>query len=326
MKPPSNNVDKYGFPIPPTFEDLHPAVPKPPRKPWAGKKLVGWVLGLAILTMIFWESGLRDAALLWPVEWNVRHAQENWLAGDLHKALRGYDNAIAWTEWPATAFLWKPDTRRHIRSELHLRRGRLRVEADQVQEGLDDFSIAIELNPSDCQAYEHRGMAYQRLQKHRLAINDMNTAVKVGPKSNARLLNDRAYVRAIAGMELEGALEDIERALELSGPSIPEYLDTRAFVRFQLGQLQPALDDMDKAIEQTEEQRDQRFNPRMQRRLARHVEPGLIALERRHYDHSLAVMYHHRGQIHDKLGNAEKAQDDLRRGDELGYNPAKGVY
>lgn len=326
MKPPPNNVDQHGFPIPPTFEDLHPVAPKRTHKPRFGKRTLGWILGIALVLMIFWESGLRDAALLAPVRWNVDHAETHWLSGELDKALRGYDNAIAWTEWSAISPLWHAEVRKESRIKLHLRRGELRVEAGQVQEGLDDFSTAIELDPSDWQAYEHRGMAYQRLAKHRQAIDDMNVAVKVGPKSSARLLNDRAYVRAIAGMELEEALEDIERALDLAGQGVPEYLDTRAFVRFQLGQLESALKDMDQAIEQIEQMWDLQANPRLQRRLIREIDPRMWALAIKQKDHSLAVMYHHRGQIHEKLGNADEAQKDLQRGDELGYNPAKGVY
>src|SRR5689334_19491400 len=132
MKPPSNNVDKHGFPIPPTFEDLHPSEPRTPRKAWISKRTVGWVLGFAFLVMIFWESGLRDAAMLWPVQWNVRNAEEAQLGGDFDKALRGYDNAIAWIEWPAISFMWKPETRRELRSKLHLYRGKIRVDADRV--------------------------------------------------------------------------------------------------------------------------------------------------------------------------------------------------
>jgi hypothetical protein len=36
-------------------------------------------------------------------------------------------------------------------------------------------------------------------------------------------------------------------------------------------------------------------------------------------------MYHHRGLVQQKLGHDAEAQDDLRRGEQMGYNPARGV-
>jgi hypothetical protein len=43
------------------------------------------------------------------------------------------------------------------------------------------------------------------------------------------------------------------------------------------------------------------------------------------YDRALAVMYQHRGLIHQQLKNEKEAEKDLRRAEELGFNPAKGV-
>ena len=43
-------------------------------------------------------------------------------------------------------------------------------------------------------------------------------------------------------------------------------------------------------------------------------------------DHNLAVMYHHRGEIHEKLGDAAQAKKDLFIGKQMGFDPAAGVY
>ena len=37
-------------------------------------------------------------------------------------------------------------------------------------------------------------------------------------------------------------------------------------------------------------------------------------------------MYHHRGEIYQKLGQSEKAETDIRRAENLGYDPAHGVF
>ena len=52
----------------------------------------------------------------------------------------------------------------------------------------------------------------------------------------------------------------------------------------------------------------------------------MIARLHRFREQELAVIYHHSGQIHDKLGNAAAAEADLRQGDKLGYDPDAGVY
>ena len=56
------------------------------------------------------------------------------------------------------------------------------------------------------------------------------------------------------------------------------------------------------------------------------VATRMLARAKRRYENILAVMYHHRGQVHEKLGNSKQAEADLRQGDVFGYNPAVGVY
>jgi len=48
--------------------------------------------------------------------------------------------------------------------------------------------------------------------------------------------------------------------------------------------------------------------------------------EQTELDHSLGVMYHHRGEIYQTLGEKDKADIDIRRGENLGYDPAHGVF
>lgn len=68
---------------------------------------------------------------------------------------------------------------------------------------------------------------------------------------NAGLLNSLAYNRALAGIELDEALKDIERAIELDGP-LPELLDTQAWVLHRLGRNEEALPLINKAVEGAE--------------------------------------------------------------------------
>lgn len=66
------------------------------------------------------------------------------------------------------------------------------------------------------------------------------------------MLNQLAYMRAQAGIELEDALKDIELAIKIDGP-LPSYLDTKAWVLYGLKRNLEALGFVNKAIEGQEE-------------------------------------------------------------------------
>ena len=133
------------------------------------------------------------------------------------------------------------------------------------------------------------------------------------------MLNERAYTRAIAGLELEKAMEDIKQALAEEQDNL-NFLDTRGYIYLRRGQYAQALDDLDKAVEMT------RKNPPFAGFPFAGNDPRRRRAIRRDYQHGLAVMLHHRGEVHEKLGHTDLAEKDLLEGDALGYNPAKGVY
>lgn len=67
------------------------------------------------------------------------------------------------------------------------------------------------------------------------------------PLENANELNQVAYFRALAGEDLDLALEEINRALKLA-PKEPALIDTRGWVLFQMGRLSEALVDAEVAV------------------------------------------------------------------------------
>ena len=135
------------------------------------------------------------------------------------------------------------------------------------------------------------------------------------------MLNGHAYMCALTGMDLQSGSQDIDEALLLVGQS-PELLDTRAYVRFKLGQSDAALEDMRMAIRIEEgRQYSVQYDEQEQRLLHRR---------------NLAVMYHHRGEIYEKFADDEKNKDradfkqkaeiDFHRADQLGFDPKNGVF
>jgi len=146
-----------------------------------------------------------------------------------------------------------------------------------------------------------------RLKRSREALDDSNRAVQFSPA--AVTWNSRAYVRAVLNTELDDGLADIDRALTF-GPGNAEFLDTRGYLLHRLGRDKEALAEMDRALAQWNQ-------------VDRTEMDQAARLE---LDHSLAVMYHHRGEIYQSLGQNDKAEADIRRGENLGYNPAHGVF
>jgi tetratricopeptide (TPR) repeat protein len=65
--------------------------------------------------------------------------------------------------------------------------------------------------------------------------------------TNARLLNERCWIKATLGIATQSAVADCDAALKLS-PATPNYLDSRGLAKFRLGEFEDALADYDAAL------------------------------------------------------------------------------
>jgi tetratricopeptide (TPR) repeat protein len=315
MNPSDVRLDALGFPLPYGFDDLpsraakstDPQAPVPSRKRARGTftirlMLVMVAVGAGVMALV--RAELTEPVSKAVAEWLASHATDKHAADDLDGALRDLDRALAWSDKSPAIFAM---------------RGQVRLEKGDVVGSLADFNKLVSLVPHSSRAYVLRSASLQRLERHEDAIRDVSQAVQLH-SSDGNLLNARAYTRAIAGQELDQALADIEEAIRLEGEN-SHYLDTQGYIRYLMGQHDRALADLDRALAIDQDDVLPGFllsgHPHRARMLAR---------EKRLNEQNLAVMYHHRGQIHEALGNLEQAQSDLRRGDALGYNPAAGVY
>lgn len=308
MNPTDVRLDAHGFPIPPTIGGSQPVdSSEKPRRMGRGTftirvLLVIVALGAAVMALVRAELGEPMARTV--AGWLAGHAFEKQAADDLDGALRDLDRALAWTD---------------KMPEIFAMRGQVRLENGDVPGSLADFNKVISMWPASSDAYEWRSMALQRLDQHDEAIRDINKAIELRP-AEPNLLNSRAYVRAIANQDLKEALADVEKALSMEGENA-NFLDTRGYLYFLLGDTDRALADLDRALKITEQQAPRAVfmgnHPHRGRVLARAI---------RRHEYAMAVMYHHRGQVHKSLGHDDLAEADLRQGDALGYNPAAGVY
>lgn len=178
-------------------------------------------------------------------------------------------------------------------SRLSVERARQNLRGGSFREALDDCARAIELEPTNLEAYRLRAGLLGKLHRYEEAAADYARVIQLQPE-NAGAYNNRAYNLALAGKQLERALEDVETALELHGPDA-NFLDTRGYLLYLLDRPDEALADLDSAIEMI------RRRPRLR--------SGDGAGE----------IYYHRALVHQKLGNRDLSEVDFRRARQLGY-------
>jgi len=318
----------------PVAETAVPAAQAPPgrRKRWL------WPLLLfAGLFAVLWIPVVRPHARDVVTRWHALAAEHYLAQNDLDAARDSAEQAVAWAakslpNGDFAAALEKPESALAEAPLLGVAlrlRGEVSLARDELERSLADYNTLVSFNPHLAAAYRGRAVVLQRLGRHREAIDDTTRSVELLPDGDSDALNARAYTRALANLELEEALLDVERALtelpqrplDIAETSdfvntirIVNTIDTRGYVRYLLGDYRPALVDMDDALRAFEPVWEQAQQPSVAPRL------------RQGLQHSLAVMHQHRGLIHEKLGNAAEARVDLQRAQELGYDPEKGVY
>ena len=125
------------------------------------------------------------------------------------------------------------------------------IDSDTLPPGLDEDVIRlISAKKHDPDFSSTVGYAIDTLTRnqefaHAVAIFELieNEAMRTDPI----YLNQISYFRALAGIELDEALENINEALRLY-PENEAFRDTRAWVLFQMGRPLEALEDADFAV------------------------------------------------------------------------------
>lgn len=110
---------------------------------------------------------------------------------------------------------------------------------------LADVDQAIAIEPTFLYSWWVRAQIYQDQRNYKSAIADYDHLMTVDGES-AALRNNRCFVRAIAGTDLDMALADCNRSLVLADN--PLTLDSRGLVYFRMGQYDLAIADLDTAI------------------------------------------------------------------------------
>lgn len=126
-------------------------------------------------------------------------------------------------------------------------RGSVRMRLGLLQEAINDFSVAIRLQPNEAPAYFNRGLANHKLKDFQRAVADYSDTIKL------KLQPENAYIytyRGLAKCELhdfQGALADYTEAIKLQPDSAVAY-HYRGLIKDKLNDLQGALADYNEAI------------------------------------------------------------------------------
>lgn len=312
MPAPEHPTDPHGFRVPQRFDEARETTHDPDRYRRRLQAIVTIVLVL-VAAMLLYRSELANTGREAMAHYYLTRAQPHILKQDYDAALVEIDRAIAWHDQGIDLY--------QMRSQLH---GKLR----KFDAAVADLTTALEkLKPDDksqrMELLMQRSVMYQRQSKPTEALADLEKAYEVRSAKNSMLLNNRAYARAVFNVEIEGALKDIEQAIEWAdrAPNA-SFIDTRGYVYFRLKRYDEALKDIEHAIKLTEAELAEDTA-----RLDALKSPSYIREQvLKSYEESLAVMYHHRGEIHEQLGNQEQAKADVKKALEMGYDREAGVF
>jgi SpoVK/Ycf46/Vps4 family AAA+-type ATPase len=166
-------------------------------------------------------------------------------------------------------------------ARTYYHKGNAYYEKGDYDKAIENYNMAIVLNPAFAEAYFNRGLSYYNKKDFDKAISDYNRAAELDPR-NAIIYNNRgdAYYRK---QDFDKSIVDYDKAISLN----PKYL--KAFYNRGLAyacqqDYERAVKDFDKVVE---------LNP------------------------NFSEAYHIRGLAYDYMGNLEKAIADYDKAIEL---------
>jgi tetratricopeptide (TPR) repeat protein len=326
------SVDKHGFPIPPTIDDL-PGRNAPRDTEQFGnvsfsngkrelsevgqrwKRRIIWlgIIGIAVGLLLS-----SFAKPLWDIYAHMRTEMGR-------RSLDDYDFESARNHFDA-ALSVDP-----TQLEARFYRGKALYNLQELDAANEDLTFAIDSKDerAKLKALDLRAMIHYRQQRADAAMRDADEAVRLN-RHSAEARNKRAYLCALLGQDLKKGLADINLVLQ-SHPKHadnPAFLDTRGYLLFKQGENEAALRDIDRAVTGFEEQyqrfldEQQRAHPGRSFNMTREEFAGTLKEVRE----GLGVIYYHRGEIYEALKRSEDAAREKARGKEYGYNPAQGVF
>jgi hypothetical protein len=311
--------DKHGFPIPPRFEGrvvedadefsrplpgraARPGGPgRGSRKPWVILAL------LAVIVPAVVAPAVRPAVREFVVHWSLEQARDREADRDIPGAIRALGRAIHW----------------HGRDDAGLlcERAMLRLEDRDTAGALADVERAAAAATAAVQPWRVKALVHAAREEADAAASAADTVVELSAPGDPEALNHRAYIKALVGRDLPGALADIDRAVSGTTEPSPALLDTRGYILHLVGRHQEAIDQLNVAINGLQRMQRQFKNLR-----GRVDDRAGLECRLRRLEHEWAVMLHHRGLACRAVGLEEQAKQDLELAQRKGFDPSRGIF
>ncbi|MDP4266626.1 MAG: tetratricopeptide repeat protein [Bacteroidota bacterium] len=128
---------------------------------------------------------------------------------------------------------------------LYLSRGNNKIKVGDPASAIEDYNLALQINPSFSIALSNRGVAKHILGKDAEAVEDLAKAISIKPD-----YAEAYYNRGISYFSLKKyseAISDFSKALKFK-PDYLEALNNRSVAKFHYGDIAGACDDLNKAV------------------------------------------------------------------------------
>lgn len=118
-------------------------------------------------------------------------------------------------------------------------------EKGELDKALNDWTAAIQLNPTNEDAYVDRGIVYSKKRNYKLAIRDASSAIELNPKL-ASAYNNRGACYYETG-DFDKAIADFSEAMQFN-PRRASTFDNRAMAYEDIDKFDKAMADYDRVL------------------------------------------------------------------------------
>jgi tetratricopeptide (TPR) repeat protein len=208
--------------------------------------------------------------------------------------------------------------------DLFIMRGDEYEARGDLNQSIQDYTIAIRLDPESARAYSHRALACAGLRQYQRTIEDLDEAIGLDP-GRASAYTNRGNAYSALGQP-ERAIKDHDRAILLDSMLAGAYIN-RGNAYAKLGLLAQAIEDYDEAIRLNPQDAQAYVNRGLEYfKLDQPALAGGDSEEAIKLDPENAMAYGLRGVANRELGHHEQAVQDmseavrLNPNDNIAYN------
>lgn len=174
-----------------------------------------------------------------------------------------------------------------------------------------------ELARHAAKSYFYRSIVRREAGREEQADQDLKRAKQLG--ANIKRLQTRV------DNAFEFKTDDSAFATAISLPSAAAVLDTRGFLHYRLGNYPEALRDLNAALDLSETV-FLHFPRQFEKQAAMQYEPREAERYMRRQRQTIAVLRYHRGLVYQEVGMTERAEQDFKRVEQLGFEPTPDLF